>query len=370
LLPNGTAIGNTTFWNGTEWVVNDNNIFNAGGNVGIGTNSPSAKLEVSEGDIAINSPYKYKVKDATDGDNFLMYEPTVDGLRLNGYDAVFITTTDPGNTTAGQDLVVRNGRVGINTTTPSNGLLHVNGWYDGDNGAFGFYNSSGNPGTAAGVVDISIYATNRIHATEFNAFSDERIKNIIGQSNSKSDAEIINNIEVTDYTMKDTRKGTKVYKKLIAQQVEEVFPNAVSITTDVIPDVFKMATAKAGLIDLHTNLTVGEKVKLIFEHSELISTVTEVSSKGFKVDKFEDGEVFVYGRQVDDFRTIDYEAVAMLNVSATQESLKRIKALEQENAKLKESSKEILDLRSELEILKKSVSMLINEKSTASTEKK
>ena len=23
-----------------------------------------------------------------------MYEPTVDGLRLNGYDAVFITTTD------------------------------------------------------------------------------------------------------------------------------------------------------------------------------------------------------------------------------------------------------------------------------------
>ena len=60
----------------------------------------------------------------------------------------------------------------------------------------------------------------------------------------------------------------------------------------------------------------------------------------------------------------------MLNVSATQESLKRIKALEEENTKLIESSKEILDLRSELEILKKSVSMLINEKSTANTEKK
>ena len=194
-----------------------------------------------------------------------MYEPTVDGLRLNGYDAVFITTNDPGNTTAGQDLVVRDGRVGINTSTPSNGLLHVNGWYDEDNGPFGFYNSSGNPGTAAGVVDISIYATNRIHATEFNAFSDERIKNIIGQSNSESDAEIINKIKITDYTMKDPRKGTKVYKKLIAQQVEGVFPNAVSVTTDVIPDVFKMATAKAGFIALRTNLKVDEKVKLIFE---------------------------------------------------------------------------------------------------------
>ena len=293
-----------------------------------------------------------------------MYEPTVDGLRLNGYDAVFITTNDPDNTTAGQDLVVRNGRVGINTTTPSNGLLHVNGWYDGDNGAFGFYNSSGNPGTAAGVVDISIYATNRIHASEFNAFSDERIKNIIGQSNSESDAQIIDKIIVTDYTMKDPRKGIKVYKKLIAQQVEEVFPNAVSITTDVIPDIFKMATSKAGFIDLKTKLTVGEKVKLIFEHSEFISTVTEVSSKGFKVDKFKDGEVFVYGRQVDDFRTIDYEAISMLNVSATQELLKRISDLEKENISLKAKSSELMGLKSKIEILERSVSLLLEEKNT------
>lgn len=47
LLPNGTAIGNTSFWDGTEWVVNNNNIFNNGGNVGIGTSTPSAKLDVN-----------------------------------------------------------------------------------------------------------------------------------------------------------------------------------------------------------------------------------------------------------------------------------------------------------------------------------
>jgi collagen type VII alpha len=49
-LPDGTATGNTTFWDGTQWVVNSNNIYNSGSTVGIGTGatpSVSAKLDVS-----------------------------------------------------------------------------------------------------------------------------------------------------------------------------------------------------------------------------------------------------------------------------------------------------------------------------------
>ena len=40
-FPNGTAIGNTTYWNGTTWVVNNNNFYNNGGSIGMGTNTPS-----------------------------------------------------------------------------------------------------------------------------------------------------------------------------------------------------------------------------------------------------------------------------------------------------------------------------------------
>ena len=54
------------------------------------------------------------------------------------------------------------------------------------------------------------------------------------------------------------------------------------------------------------------------------------------------GEVFVYGREVDDFHIVDYEAIAMLNVSATQEMFKRfqvqsskVETLEEENEKMK-----------------------------------
>ncbi len=45
-----------------------------------------------------------------------------------------------------------------------------------DNGAYGFLNSGGTTGTATGAVFTSIFADNRIVAFEFNANSDERVK--------------------------------------------------------------------------------------------------------------------------------------------------------------------------------------------------
>ena len=166
-----------------------------------------------------------------------MYEPTVDGLRLNGYDAVFITTTDATNATAGQDLVVRNGRVGINTNTPSQGLLHVNGYYSDPFGNYTFYATGPNTGTGAATnLNTSIFATHRIVAGEFNAISDSRIKNIDGLSNSENDLATLNKIEVTDYHMIDPSHGEKPIKKAIAQQLEGIYPQAVSKSTNSIPN--------------------------------------------------------------------------------------------------------------------------------------
>jgi hypothetical protein len=47
LLTSGSVAGNTPYWNGTTWVTNNSNIFNNGANVGIGTTTPSAKLQVN-----------------------------------------------------------------------------------------------------------------------------------------------------------------------------------------------------------------------------------------------------------------------------------------------------------------------------------
>ena len=294
-----------------------------------------------------------------------MYEPTIDGVRLNGYDAVFITTNDPSNATAGQDLVVRNGRVGINTNTPSQGLLHVNGYYPDPFGAFTYYAPGPDTGTGAPAnLNTSIFATHRVVAGEFNAISDARMKTIEGISNSKNDLEILSKIEVADYHLIDKSHGDKPFKKVIAQQVEEVYPHAVSKSTNSIPDIYQLAKCNNGIVRLKNNLSEGEKVRLIFEHKETLSKVISANENEFKIDSDETGKVFVYGREVDDFRTVDYEAISMLNVSATQELLKRIEALENQNNVLKAQNSELLKLKSKMETLERSVSLLLEEKNT------
>jgi hypothetical protein len=52
-LPAGTAVGNTMYWDGTQWVVSSANIYNAGSNVGIGTSSPAQQLDVN-GNIGLS----------------------------------------------------------------------------------------------------------------------------------------------------------------------------------------------------------------------------------------------------------------------------------------------------------------------------
>ncbi|NTW31810.1 MAG: hypothetical protein HGB12_04165 [Bacteroidetes bacterium] len=46
LLGAGSATGNTTYWDGSQWVLNNSNIYNAGGNVGIGTTNPGVLLDL------------------------------------------------------------------------------------------------------------------------------------------------------------------------------------------------------------------------------------------------------------------------------------------------------------------------------------
>lgn len=227
-------------------------------------------------------------------------------------------------------MTLTGGRVGIGIS-PTKAILQI---FDGASNTivahkFLALDSFGGVGNGtAGAFTASLHADKEIHAAVFRAFSDARIKNIAGRSNAAKDLEKLLALEVTDYTYRDTiTRGSAPQKKLVAQQVETVYPQAVLRSTDEVPDIYQKATIKDGWVTLATDLKVGDRVRLIAEGAEGVHEVLEVRDGAFRTDFNPAGrDVFVFGRQVSDFRSVDYEAIAMLNVSATQELHRQLEA--------------------------------------------
>jgi len=368
------ANGNATWQhvNDNYWVITGNNMAaSVTGNVGVGTSAPESKLDIANsvrsGTHAINQSLYVTGNSSSGtlgtsaGNIEFRHSNGTQGIGF-GYNSIYATGTN-----ANQDLNILSkgtgnitlqafgystGNVGIGTATPTQAKLQVSGSV-ANNLAYGYLNSAGNTGTTSGATSLSIYASNRIAAEEFNAFSDARIKNIEGISNATTDLETLNNIKITNYTLKDSiAKGNISYKKVIAQQVKQVYPQAVTNNLSrYIPNIYQLAEINNGEIYLSTNLQKGDKVKLIFSKSEELVEVKKVLGNRFEVlgkNKLPNGKVFVYGKQVNDFHTVDYEAISMLNVSATQELLKRITELETEKALLNTTVKNNLSEISEL----------------------
>lgn len=307
------------------------------------------------------------------------------------------------------------GNVGINDLTPTEAKLVVNGV--GATGSFApgeFFNNNSGPqlvtgGTGSGgwciyangggiVATGDIVTVSNIRAVTSFTPSDIRLKNIVGRSDPTKDLDTLEKIEITDYTMKDTSVvGTGTLKKVIAQQVEKVYPRAVSKTTDYLPDI--LASGKCtlknesdkGIFEIHSDsdldLKIGDRVKLFNEKGEADFAIVQTAGRNVftaKLNRIHDGEkVFVYGRQVDDLRIVDYDAISMLNVSATQELAKkgeelekkvaaleaendrlrvqadrlatRTEALENENLNLRSANEKLAGMSSEIEVLKKAV---------------
>ena len=114
LLANGTAAGNTTYWDGTQWVLNSSNLYNDGGNIGIGTTSPldileanspsSNRITIQANDIgyagfrSINSVAEYFAGINTASNRWVLYD------NINGIERF---------------TLAQNGNIGINNPTPS-----------------------------------------------------------------------------------------------------------------------------------------------------------------------------------------------------------------------------------------------------------
>lgn len=330
-------------------------VVNTNGAVGVGTSSPVSTLDVRGGSpvitVGTTTGSHGGIHLGNGGHGLLRSYPS---SQNNNNVGLYTTAGDiylSGNGQATNHLVVKNsGHVGIGTNAPS-APLHVtttasvssllNAYMDGDS-------ATAAPHQAAFTGNYSIIADGRVRSSQaFDVHSDRRIKNVVGLSSGRADLAALMQIEITDFTFKDkVAQSARPQKKVIAQQVESIFPSTVTSVTQVVPDIFESAAFADGWIELATDLKVGEKVRLVAQAHDGLYEVTDVAPGRFRTTLSSAGDkLFVYGREVKDFRVVDYDAIAMLNVSATQE-IKREK--DAEVAELKAANAQLAVANAEL----------------------
>ncbi|BAV95286.1 collagen-like domain-containing protein [Ichthyobacterium seriolicida] len=217
--------------------------------------------------------------------------------------------------------------------------------------------------------DISLYAKHSI-ATEkkFLATSDKRVKSIKGISDKREDLKKLLNIEITDYTMIDSiESGVKPFKKVIAQQIENIVPEVIDINKGIIPNVYELAKSVKVSIEgsaITTNkahdFSIGDIVKIIIENegTKEVKVKAVIGPNTFLIEEVLDSnkKVFIYGKKVDDMRSVDYDGLTTLNISATQAVYEELISTKK---KLSDNKKELSVTKEKLSSTQKKLDTLI-----------
>ncbi|PRY19621.1 hypothetical protein CLV58_1691, partial [Spirosoma oryzae] len=331
--------------------------------VGGGFSGPGIYFEGKDNNVN-EKVMKVNLTRTSAGAGFLNFQSVSDNGSASN-NTVF-SIGNNGNVVVGLAGAIQNARFIVAGTQPASGAAAAATYF--------------NPGSTvtssasyAWTNPLSIYATGSILSGAYIAAyagtltaSDSRIKHIKGLTNNAADLATLSKIKITDYVMIDQAHfGDRTFKKVIAQQLESVYPSAITKRADYIPDVYSLSEAvkiENGTVRITLNkahgLQKGDEIKLVTEtEQEVLVTVTSVTEKSFTVSGLADTQAryFVYGKKVPDFRVVDYDALSMLNVSATQELSKqlqyanaRIAQLTAQVAELAELRGAVADLRREL----------------------
>jgi hypothetical protein len=266
--------------------------------------------------------------------------------KIGNYDGVLKITSSISGTPTDRLVINNDGNIGIGTTNPKYRLEIVR-------------NSNHNPVNryTTGMYfnfDIFTDITARTSVTTFTrtcakfngsiwitgdcyGTSDIRIKEDIQDINDDSALQMILAIEPKTYKYIDKIENgnNKVYG-FIAQQVQKVIPEAVSIENAYIPNVMMLSDYNEDIIilpNIPNKIVIKLKDKLkcydCNNNSIEVEVIEIINDFTFKIKdlekKYKNNKIFVYGTLVNDFHTLSKEYIYTLNVGATHELYRQIK---------------------------------------------
>ncbi len=193
--------------------------------------------------------------------------------------------------------------------------------------------------------------------------SDERIKKDIEPFTNGLN--LLRQLEVKSYKYIDGRGKEPKHNEIgfIAQEVKAIYPKAITLNHEYIPNVYKKITCewtasnekfKMKTTDLPDVINIDYKFFCWNEGDKIETKVTAVGNTDntFTFDKKWEN-VFCIGNRVNDFNTLDKSSLYVINFSATKE-LDNI---------VKQQQVEIDELKSEMATLKALVNKLISSQS-------
>ncbi|MFW5659151.1 MAG: tail fiber domain-containing protein, partial [Bacteroidota bacterium] len=274
-------------------------------------------------------------------------------------EGVITFETQEGTTPIERMRITDLGRVGIGTNAPEF-RFDVRGGAVTRNYAYGFLNSSNPTGTCGSCDgDFTAHFENRVVAEEFNAISDARIKQIDARIEPLTALNQLMQVQPTAYRYVDfVTRGSEVKYGVIAQEVEETLPNIVSQSKNWVPNIFQFGkieavdSIEAGQIvflklkmdSLNVDAAVGDTIQIVTTTGKAQAVVHGVFKDGSITFTHWEGpalqpdeaRVFVFGKRVNDFRSVDYDQIFTLNVAATQAQQQLIEAQQREIEQLKQ----------------------------------
>ena len=318
---------------------------NGDGNVGIGTDNPLAKLHVNGLATLSNTGF---VSLSFDGINStsesqIIFKNNTACRFSNESNTVMIFSTN--NTE--RMRITENGNVGINRLNPTYPLyIGTTQTNSGHNANGRYYTGSGSGAWSGAVGAVSLYTAGRVWANDhFISSSDSRIKKNIQELVDNEALIKFRQLKPSKYNYNDViSKGEDVVYGFIAQEVKHILPYAVSIAPnkEPIPNIYKLALYNNNVItfDIFHNLDSNGTIKLILYNNKEINvpyTIINTLKINIDISNLSDEEkpsndtvndengnqlahnIFVYGTEVDDFHTLNKDAIWTTATAALQE---------------------------------------------------
>ena len=217
---------------------------------------------------------------------------------------------------------------------------------------------------------IDLYSENTIlTGNRFVVNSDRRIKTNIMDIDDDRALRDLRLLKPKTYTYKDTvTRGPKPVYGFIAQEVKEVLEYAASLNTDTIPNIYETATFLGDTLTLAMNtadlsrdasgvLFSRIRLKTYCGNNEYVNILEVLDTNTIKVDKdlshwggqvdasgelIEANKIFVYGQEVNDFHTLNKDAIWTVATAALQELDRQLQSEKQKTTQLETTLASVL----------------------------